>query len=125
MDKKFLNEMEKRLAKEKAALKKDLLSFSSENKKVPNDFKSRYPYIPLSIDPTDQAGEVEIYMGRLALEHALETRLQEVEKAQERIKNNTYGLCEKCGREIERDRLEANPAATLCLACCLKSEKNK
>jgi RNA polymerase-binding transcription factor DksA len=47
----------------------------------------------------------------------LEERLKEITDALARIDNGTYGVCQKCGKKIEEPRLEANPAATTCLAC--------
>ncbi|MDE2079336.1 MAG: TraR/DksA C4-type zinc finger protein [Patescibacteria group bacterium] len=44
----------------------------------------------------------------------LEGRLNMVTNALDKIKAGTYGTCEVCGEEIERDRLTANPAATTC-----------
>ena len=40
----------------------------------------------------------------------------EVEAALNRLDVGTYGRCEICGSEIAADRLEAMPAARLCLA---------
>lgn len=42
--------------------------------------------------------------------------LREVEAAQERISEGTYGCCEECGEPIPFERLQAYPAARLCLA---------
>lgn len=36
------------------------------------------------------------------------------------LRRGTYGKCEKCGRAIEAERLEALPTATLCLSCSKK-----
>ena len=45
-----------------------------------------------------------------------ETRvLAAIDAALERIDDGTYGRCEHCGNEIEVDRLEALPWATLCI----------
>lgn len=38
-----------------------------------------------------------------------------VENALSRIDNGTYGECEVCGEQIEEQRLEALPYATLCM----------
>lgn len=38
-----------------------------------------------------------------------------VENALSRIENGTYGECEVCGKQIEEQRLEALPYATLCM----------
>ena len=45
----------------------------------------------------------------------LEVRLEQVNKALEKIENDTYGTCEKCGTDIPEERLKANPAATTCI----------
>lgn len=43
--------------------------------------------------------------------------LRKVEDALERLDNGTYGICERCGREIAADRLSALPETTLCYDC--------
>ena len=42
--------------------------------------------------------------------------LREVEAAQERLRQGTYGTCEECGEAIPYARLKAYPAARLCIA---------
>lgn len=39
------------------------------------------------------------------------------------LKKGTYGKCERCGKPIELERLEAMPTATLCLICSQKGSK--
>lgn len=41
--------------------------------------------------------------------------LNEAEAALTRIREGAYGRCIDCGREIERERLEANPTALRCI----------
>lgn len=43
--------------------------------------------------------------------------LRKIDKALERIANNEFGWCEKCGEEIGIGRLEARPTAELCIDC--------
>ncbi len=57
---------------------------------------------------------MEEYESNVAIVNTLESKYQTVISALERIKNNTYGKCLVCGKEIEQDRLEANPAAGTC-----------
>ena len=45
----------------------------------------------------------------------VEAELADVEVAIRRIDDGTYGSCEVCGRAIGDDRLEAMPAARLCV----------
>jgi RNA polymerase-binding protein DksA len=49
--------------------------------------------------------------------------LKAIEAALERIDRGEYGLCIECGDLISQKRLEAVPAAELCIACKDKKEK--
>ncbi|MCM3757701.1 TraR/DksA C4-type zinc finger protein [Sporosarcina aquimarina] len=46
--------------------------------------------------------------------HATE-ELEKVQQALERMKEGSYGVCEKCGKEIPYERLEAVPYTTFCV----------
>ena len=59
---------------------------------------------------TAERGEAEVLAGEL------KETLEEVEAALERLAQGTYGRCERCGQEIAPARLEAMPAARLCIA---------
>jgi DnaK suppressor protein len=48
---------------------------------------------------------------------ATERRLSELDDAEGRLAAGTYEVCERCGRPIGAERLEARPSTTLCLAC--------
>jgi DnaK suppressor protein len=41
----------------------------------------------------------------------------EIERALSKLEEGTYGVCDGCGSEIAPERLEALPAATLCVTC--------
>src|SRR5256885_10633228 len=60
---------------------------------------------------TAERGEVEALSGQLS-----ET-LQDIEDALAKFDNGTYGECESCGQRIPEPRLEAMPAARLCITC--------
>ncbi len=60
---------------------------------------------------------------RLAMERSLRDSLAELTRALGRFDAGTYGTCEQCGNEIEPDRLEARPQASLCMRC--KAQKSK
>jgi RNA polymerase-binding protein DksA len=47
----------------------------------------------------------------------LQARLHEIEEALRKLDAGTYGLCEKCGRVIPSERLEAIPHTTYCINC--------
>ena len=50
------------------------------------------------------------------LEENAEQILREIDDALARIEDGSYGTCTVCGEEIPRERLEAVPYATLCVA---------
>lgn len=60
---------------------------------------------------TAERGEVE------ALANSLRESLGDVEAALAKLDSGGYGTCESCGRAIDPDRLEAKPAARLCMEC--------
>jgi RNA polymerase-binding protein DksA len=51
----------------------------------------------------------------LSILERVEAELNDVEHALSRISDGTYGTCEACGKTIDEERLEAVPAARLCL----------
>jgi RNA polymerase-binding transcription factor DksA len=63
---------------------------------------------------TAERGEAE----RLAAE--LREALDEVDAALKRLEDGTYGICEVCGKPIGEPRLEAKPAARLCIVDAAK-----
>ena len=57
------------------------------------------------------------------LEDGEEARLAAIEAALKRIDSGTYGTCQRCGRAIAEERLEALPYAELCIDCKRLSER--
>jgi DnaK suppressor protein len=43
--------------------------------------------------------------------------LENLDRAERRIADGTYGVCERCGTKIPEGRLEALPAVTFCIPC--------
>jgi DnaK suppressor protein len=65
----------------------------------------------------DDASEAFEQAKDLALRQNAERLLKQVEDALMRYKQGTYGLCERCGDEIDPARLKALPYVALCLHC--------
>lgn len=59
----------------------------------------------------------------VALVIQLEHKLEGIHAALRAIDKGTYGLCERCGKEIDVERLEVRPDATLCVRCQAEVEK--
>ncbi len=53
----------------------------------------------------------------LALVQQLERRLEEIELAKRAAKKGKYGICERCGRVIDPERLEIFPETRYCVTC--------
>lgn len=116
MEKELLEKLKQNLEKEKATLKKGLEGFASEDKKLKGNWDTRYPNRENG-NMEEEADETQEYDNLLSLEHSLELKLRDVNSALEKIEKNRYGTCEKCGKEIEEDRLLACPEARLCIEC--------
>ena len=126
MDKKTLSELKKKLEQERTLLEKDLLKFADKDKHLDDDYDTRFPDLGgRSSAPDEEAKEIESYENLLAVEYALELRLKEVNEAIKRIKENNYGNCEICKKDIRLDRLKANAAATICMICNNKNKQQK
>ena len=55
-----------------------------------------------------------------ALVHQVRRHLEEIDAALERVDAGTYAVCEACGGPIGEGRLEALPAARLCIRCAAR-----
>jgi DnaK suppressor protein len=52
--------------------------------------------------------------------------LKKIEEAIERMEQGVFGICDKCGLEINIKRLEARPVTTMCIECkTLQEEEEK
>jgi len=48
---------------------------------------------------------------------------KDIADAFRKLQNNTYGLCEECGEEIDIKRLQVNPLARYCITCKTRKEE--
>jgi DnaK suppressor protein len=71
------------------------------------------------VDIEPDEGDVVIFEREknAALIAVLERRLQDIAAAVRAIDKGMYGICERCGQPIEKERIEVKPDATLCLNC--------
>ncbi|MGD2102972.1 MAG: TraR/DksA family transcriptional regulator [Acidimicrobiia bacterium] len=52
-----------------------------------------------------------------ATARSLATSIAEIDRALEKLDAGTYGTCDTCGNQIPQARLQALPAAGLCVDC--------
>jgi len=115
MDEQIIKQAKEKLLAEKKRLEAELSSFADKKEKVEDDFTSRFPNYGDDVD--SNAAEVDEFASNVALEQDLEGMLREVSAALEKIEKGKYGICEKCGQEIEKERIVVYPAASECMHC--------
>ena len=70
-------------------------------------------------DAAERVGHMQVF----ALKRAMDKSIIQVRKALSRIKFGKYGICEKCRKMIDTDRLMVFPETTICISCERKREK--
>jgi DnaK suppressor protein len=76
----------------------------------------------------DSLDTVQEQMGReeeLGKRESLVQRLEMLARAEEKVREGTYGLCEGCGKPIPPARLRALPEAILCVTCAEAEEERR
>ena len=109
----------------RSALAKDLERLRADLAKVESEMDS------LIKDGGEGAGDDQADAGNKTFEREHEMSLLinardmvvQTERAIDRIDNKTYGVCEVCGNQIGKARLEVFPRATLCMICKQKEER--
>lgn len=122
VEQKLIDELKGKLEAEKKSVQTELESFAKEDKKLKDNWDTKYPNREDG-DKDEEADEVQEYDNALSLEYSLELKLKDVNNALEKIKKGTYGICENCGKKITEERLLACPEAKTCLNCHQKKKK--
>lgn len=73
-------------------------------------------------DPTDRASLEADRNFMLRIRDRENKLIKKIKKALDRIENETFGICEKCGEDIGLKRLKARPVTTQCIDCKTKEE---
>jgi RNA polymerase-binding transcription factor DksA len=101
LDQQYITERKSALFKEKARLEQEIAK--------------RKQFEQYGTSEDDNAQEVAAYEKNLSAMADFRKLLEEVNKALGKIEQGTYGKCELGPEEIEKERLEAFPAATVCI----------
>ena len=62
-------------------------------------------------------------LSQIAAHDRLQVTLTEVIRAQEKLRDGSYGSCDRCGKPVGDARLEAMPWANLCMACAERAQR--
>ncbi|MCX6719777.1 MAG: TraR/DksA C4-type zinc finger protein [Candidatus Staskawiczbacteria bacterium] len=116
MKKELVDELKTKLEEQKNSVQKELESFASEDPNLKHNWEAKFPNREDG-DKDEKADDAQEYDNMLSLEYSLEIKLKDIKLALEKIEAGKYGLCEKCGKEIEEERLMAAPEAKLHMKC--------
>jgi len=118
-DKKKLEKFRRLLLEEK----KRILSRVFEKEEIIKKMTEEGLTIPEELDDFARIDYTEFILAEL--EDIEIEILREIDKALERMRDGTYGLCEVCAKPIEEKRLEALPWTTLCIQHAAEAEKTR
>lgn len=114
MDDRILREIRATLESEHERLQAEVEQIEREGHEALSDASGENNYRDHMADQGSATFSRELDM---TLEENARDALSAVHKAIERIEDGTYGTCERCGKPIAPERLQAMPTATLCISC--------
>jgi len=65
----------------------------------------------------EETEETEEYSNQLSIAQNYKNKMSDVDSALDKMGKKKYGICERCGKRITIDVLEAVPESRLCKAC--------
>ena len=82
-------------------------------------------FLQAEVDVEPDEGDSEVFEREknAALIAVLERRLVDIETALKSMEKGDYGICQRCGKPIEPERLEVKPDATMCVSCQQEVER--
>ena len=112
---KFQESQQKMLLEEREAYIRQATSLRAEADQLAQD---RDPGDVQFDEESGQGDSMNVERERdLALSAQALASVEEIDRALEKLEAGTYGVCEKCGENIPKERLKALPYASLCVRC--------
>lgn len=96
-----------------------------EQGQVQDELRHLRELMQAEVDVEPDEGDAEIFEREknAALISVLERRLADIVAATHSIEKGKYGICIRCGKPIEVERLEIKPDATMCVSCQTEMER--
>lgn len=104
---------------------KEAKRLKEEQSQVQGELRNLREMMQAEVDVEPDEGDAEIFEREknAALISVLERRLSDIEAAIRSIDKGKYGICSRCGKPIELERLEIKPDATMCVSCQTDMER--
>jgi len=120
-----LNLPQKTFEKIKKVLLRQEKEIEKEIKAIEKDDPVKGDGLAESSEPGTDSWMADMHGRALVLGQSLHTILANTKKSLANLRSGKYGKCENCGKQIEPERLEVIPTATLCLSCSRKKSSKK
>jgi len=113
------------MAKNKTLTQAERKGLEQERKQTFAELSRLREYLKTEPERTGDQADLDVYEREknLALVRRLEQKIEAIDKALQTAKKGTYGICERCGKPIDPERLKALPETTLCVKCKNELEK--
>jgi YteA family regulatory protein len=111
---------QKKLAHIKQRLEEDLRYNQALSESLSHPEALRDSIVELSVidnHPADVATEVFERSKDIGLRDNALIQVDKIKEALAHVEGGTYGYCDRCGKQIPEERLEAMPQTTLCIHC--------
>jgi DnaK suppressor protein len=108
----------RRLERERANLQSDKDALVVENQNQQDDYG-------VGNHLADDATEVFLRERNIALNNNADDLIAQIDAALRRLDAGSYGICERCGRPVGAERLEALPYAAYCIECQSAAEHER
>lgn len=113
---KTLDKVKRYLLRQQASVEKQIVEIEKED-----------PMLMEAVAEASESGtdswQADVHARVVAVKDDLLNLSKRITHALTHLKKGTYGKCEKCGKAIEAERLEAMPTATVCVSCSKKDPK--
>jgi len=100
----------RKIKKELGEKKEELLTFLKSTHEIEKGNRDDY----------ELAHHYQISEQKNSLNSHNQKLLAQIEEALGKIENGTYGMCDRCGKPIDPDRLKILPHANYCMECLNK-----
>lgn len=104
---------------------KEAKRLKQEQAQVEDELRHLREMMQAEVDVEPDEGDAEIFEREknAALIAVLDRRLHDIQAAIRSIDKGRYGICERCNKPIEIERLEIKPDATMCVSCQSEVER--